>query len=386
MIRVDIFDEKLDELDRKVTEYVNKNVKEIIKVAIDFLEDDNDFSIWDIVPRYKTSISEQAWRQMMYDLYNLVSSTTLRDYVKPKYEYLLYLVLCWWQECFEEDMELLPIEIDDILVQKINTKYSSDDGVNSVLHSITTFEEYYYILFADHDFLPDSLEKMVIIYLKSKEMFQICFPDVELEEYRDLMPVDLREQYDESRENSSDEARNIEENIYKDIFFCCEKVQADISLKNALENTINDTIRNLLDAKGYDVKDQTRHGASATGKQAGNVDLLVKVGQYPVTLIEALRLEEVSKKYILEHVNRIYKYDTLGLKYNFLISYVKTKDFQDFCHRYIDYIKDMKYPYDVKRWMIWDSKQYSEIRTIEMILDREGIETKLYHMVIHMPE
>ena len=45
MIRLCILDEKLDDLDLKITRYVNNNVKEVINVAIDFLEDDNGFDI-----------------------------------------------------------------------------------------------------------------------------------------------------------------------------------------------------------------------------------------------------------------------------------------------------------------------------------------------------
>ena len=44
------------------------------------------------------------------------------------------------------------------------------------------------------------------------------------------------------------------------------------------------------------------------------------------------------------------------------------------------------YPYNFIQCLICDSKQHPEIRTIETVLDREGIATKLYHVVVHMPE
>ena len=44
------------------------------------------------------------------------------------------------------------------------------------------------------------------------------------------------------------------------------------------------------------------------------------------------------------------------------------------------------YPYNLIQCLICDSKQHPEIRTIETVLDREGIATKLYHVVVHMPE
>ena len=55
------------------------------------------------------------------------------------------------------------------------------------------------------------------------------------------MPNDLKEQYDESkRELLDDKKDSIEEKLYRDIMFCCEKIQADFTLKVALENVIND--------------------------------------------------------------------------------------------------------------------------------------------------
>lgn len=226
---------------------------------------------------------------------------------------------------------------------------------------------------------------MVIIYLRSKEVFSTFFPDVDLEEYHDLMPADLMELYDEEKEiPDCDKAEDIEEKLYKDIIFCCEKVQADYTLRNALENTINDKIRDLLEGRGYDTKDQTRRGTSAEGKDAGAIDILIKQKRFPITLIEALRLKSVDKSYIQDHIDKIYKYDTLGMKFNFLISYVKTKDFNGFYKRYNIFVSNTKYPYKLDKILERPECQYSEIRTIEMLLDREGIETKLYHILIHL--
>lgn len=110
------------------------------------------------------------------------------------------------------------------------------------------------------------------------------------------------------------------------------------------------------------------------------------IGKRSISLVEALRLDSVKEEYISDHINKIYKYDTLGLRFNFLISYVKTKDFKGFCNRYIKLIQEQVYPYNLIQCLICDSKQHPEIRTIETVLDREGIATKLYHIVVHMPE
>ena len=37
---------------------------------------------------------------------------------------------------------------------------------------------------------------------------------------------------------------------------------------------------------------------------------------------------------------------------NFLVSYVKVKDFDMFWKKYLDHIKNYKYPYPLKKWKI----------------------------------
>lgn len=388
MIRLEILNDDLDELDEKLIRYANDNLKEIIRVLIDFLEDDNEVMIWDVIPKNTNSISGQEWIEMVYDLYNMVSSSVLRDYIKPKYQYLLYQILGWWQECFEDDMNLLMVDLDEELAQKISLKYPSENinDENYILKALTNYDEYFYIFFQDHDFLPDMLEKMVIIYLRVKsEMFAKLFPDVELDEFRDLMPRDLKELYDECKTMSNnDNIQDIENVLCEDIMFCCEKVQSDFTLKDAGENSINDRIRDLLEAMGYDIKDQTRHGLSARGKDAGNIDILIKMGKFPIAILEALKVTCFREKYILEHINRIYKYDTLGLKHNFLIIYVKDMSINEFFERYVKCLQKWEYPYKVININEDNQKQYPEIRTIKMILDREGIQTKLYHFIIRL--
>ena len=111
-----------------------------------------------------------------------------------------------------------------------------------------------------------------------------------------------------------------------------------------------------------------------------------KKDQYPVTLIEALKLDSIKEKYISDHIDKIYKYDTMGHNFNFLISYVTTKNFKCFFERYKKFVCELKYPYELKSYAINAAKQHSEIRTIEMVLDRQGIDTKLYHIIVHMPD
>lgn len=387
MVRLELFGDNLGNTEYKVTRYVNDNVNTIIRTLLDLLEDDNDFEAEDFLPRNNLRIDNQTWKEMLYDLEDIVQSEVLRDYIKPKYQYLLYIILWWWDECTDNKNDLISIELDEELVDEIKEKYEDDEGNCRVLNAITNYEEYYYLFFEDFAFLPHTLETMVTIYLRSRNLFEMFYPDVNLEEYHDLMPRDLQEQYDElkTQKNNEEKRVSIEQVLYEDIIFCCERIQADNSLKNSVEDEINDRFRDLLEAKGYIERDQTRQGASASGKRAGEVDILIKRGKMPLSLIEALKLTSVNESYIAEHIDKIYKYDTLGYKYNFLVSYVKIKDFKEFWDKYVKFVCSYKYPFEMIEYKIDISKQYSELRSIEIILNRNGIETKLYNVVVHMP-
>jgi hypothetical protein len=136
---------------------------------------------------------------------------------------------------------------------------------------------------------------------------------------------------------------------------------------------------------GYDLRDQTRQGLSPGGKQAGEVDLLIKMRRLSFSIVEALNLSSVNEAYISEHIDKIYKYDTLGNFCNFIISYVKIKNFSQFWEKYISYTRSYNYPFKLTRFIVPVDKQYPELKLAIAELQRNGTKTKLYHIVIHIP-
>lgn len=60
--------------------------------------------------------------------------------------------------CTDDEDDLIINPIDDELKRDLN----NDDGKNS-LKLIQDFEEYYYICFQEHDFLPEQLSSREII-------------------------------------------------------------------------------------------------------------------------------------------------------------------------------------------------------------------------------
>lgn len=93
-------------------------------------------------------------KNAVYELYELICSANIRDYMKPKYEYLLYAILGWWEDCVDS-------------------------------------EEYYYFCFEDHDFLPSQLSNMVMMHLRNPELAETFLQYDNLDDYLDLIECGL---------------------------------------------------------------------------------------------------------------------------------------------------------------------------------------------------
>lgn len=180
---------------------------------------------------------------------------------------------------------------------------------------------------------------------------------------------------------------NEKEALIRDLYLACVKLQSNSLYKDVTEDQRNDFIRDLLETSGYQVKDQTRRGISNSGKAAGEVDIFIHVNGFPLTLIEALNLSSLDKRYLDTHIDKIYKYDTLGNCFNVVLSYVMVKDFQSFWTKYCDHVKLHDYPY--KLIGVDENAdgeyEYSDIRFMITKHNRSGKETLLYHICVRIP-
>lgn len=389
MIALDLFEyDTQNQLIWDITKYANSNVECIVRVLIDLLEDNNDFDADDFLPYNNLRIKNEQWVEMVYDLYDIVRSDVIRNYIKPKYEYLLYVILQWWEDCSDSAEELLPQKLDCTLLVQIQSAYTGEDGFNGVLKSITNFDDYYYILFADHDFLPRSLENLTVIYLNNPPFFNEFFAGIDLKEYQELMPKDLQEQFIELSDalDKVKKTNFCEEDLLNSLLFCCERIQSNNSFKDFSEDSLNDIVRDLLNAQNYNVRDQTRQGTSSSGIQSGEVDILIRKDELPFAVFEALKLSSVDTAYISEHIDKIYSYDTSGNTCNFIVSYVKTKNFGTFWDKYKNFVASYSYPFPAFNLECFPDKQYSELRYAMTPLNRNGILTKLYHISVHIAD
>ncbi|WP_304341019.1 hypothetical protein [Metaclostridioides mangenotii] len=172
----------------------------------------------------------------------------------------------------------------------------------------------------------------------------------------------------------------------KDIIYACNSLQDNKMIcENGSEDDITSYLRDLLDSKNYRVLDQTRRGKSNTGKQPGEIDLLIKNEENnPVTIIEALKLDCMSKTNIDRHVNKIFGYDPHGLGKNFILIYSYARDFYSFFDDYKKYISDKEFKYNLSYIREIEDIEYSEIKLLESKYNRSGRELILLHLFVNL--
>ena len=170
----------------------------------------------------------------------------------------------------------------------------------------------------------------------------------------------------------------------EDVVYSCIQLQSLAIYSDARENDRNDFIAKILESKGYVVKDQTRRGKSNSGKDAGEVDIYIQnKNGFPFSIIEALNLSSLNTKYLDTHIDKIYKYDTIGNTVNLCLSYANGSDFESFWQKYCNHLKDREYKNKLVSIDTNEMLPFSEIRVAKATHLRSGKLTYLYHIAVH---
>lgn len=230
MIPLEIFDySEHREIDIEVTKYVNENLASIVLVVLDLLNDNCGFDMEGFLPRDYLERKPEECRRLVDELYEMIASDVLRDhYIKPKYEYLLYSILAWWEDSTDQELDLIPNPLENELYKKVENEqlYKTEDDYNFVLEKITSYDSYYYICFENYDFLPDQLSTMVSLYLQNPTSLKKMFSIVDLDDYEDLMPCDLRELYRENKRNNQvPDSIDIEQGVITEIISSLQSLE-----------------------------------------------------------------------------------------------------------------------------------------------------------------
>lgn len=174
--------------------------------------------------------------------------------------------------------------------------------------------------------------------------------------------------------------------VLNDLTKISERLSTNAAYKKETpENNINDYIRDALLLMGYnEVKDQTRHGISSTGKDAGEVDILISKEGREIAVFEGLKLCSVDSAYIDKHISKaVVNYNALGTA-TFIVAYVSNGEFEFFWNRYTEHIKSYHYPLQIKRALRKNASPNAAVRIAYMVLSRDGYDFPVYFMAINI--
>lgn len=193
-----------------------------------------------------------------------------------------------------------------------------------------------------------------------------------LDEVENVMPTS-----NEERLNTDIETANA---VLADLIWIGERVCSNASYNyTCTENTINDYFRDMFLSRGYDeTKDQTRHGISASGKDAGEVDILLTQRGAEIAIFEGLKLNSVDTAYIDTHIEKaIDNYNALGTA-TFVVAYVKAADYSAFWRRYIEHIQSHNYNVVIKRPIEVLAHPNAVTRVASAIFSRDDFDFPVY--------
>ena len=187
--------------------------------------------------------------------------------------------------------------------------------------------------------------------------------------------------------------------LLKDITLACEKLQDNQDFWDKGENSRTTYIRDLLTAKGYIVLDQHLGGISQGGKQAGELDLEIRLeADAQWTIFEALNLENDAPSgigYWNNHLIRLLdNYNSAGRPFLFHVSYVRcNKDrFQELCGNYEKHICTYSpHGFNILRDRVKQLRPFEDdylrnqfLQIIESVYDCGGAKTTVYHFFVRI--
>lgn len=383
MIKIDLVDyDNLTSLGIQITQYVNSNLRDIVRVLKDILETDPDFGLDGFFPRDYLKRKPQECRDAVDELYEIIYSTTIRDFIKPKYEYLLYSILCWWEDCADSEADLIPNEIDD----KLKMDLDNEEGRN-ILKWVQDFEEYYDICFHDLDFLPSQLSNLVMLFLRSPKLLEMFFQYDNLDDYIDLMECDLRDRYLEIRyEQKSKIPSSLSEKIVVELVSTIRRFQkrvAHFENRDEVQITadLQDAVEGVLNSKyGLLVSREFTMGRAI--KKLGETDLYIYKEQDGI-ITEYAVLENKYIENFTNQYNQLMGYLNPNFSFGITLSLnrkMSLKQGLDEIENRLRKVQGNFKPVDVQRLVGNDTT----IIVSEHVVPETGSKMKVYHLIFQL--
>lgn len=358
MIKVNLFNDKMSDIDRRVNEYVNENLKVMIEGFRDYLYMDNGEEVKDKLyyhfPRHFIDNSSVRVDRIIEELYELICRHNVREFIMPKYELVLYHIINWWIDCNDFEEDLIPVKLSNDLLKRIeeNDEYINEDEENTILKAITDIEEYLVFCFQDYDFLTDSLDSVVQLYLTEPILVKHIY-NIDLDDYVDLMSSDLRELYIEFRKEEEMkkekkkviDKKGLEEIIIKEIYIICSEMNKHIvemrdKSEVELSNEIFRAAKRILNEKLDVIIERESEIGHAKIKLGENDFYLYKHSDDLINIA-------IGENKVLEKFNDAYGqllgYLSYNFQFGFTISINRNKTIREATDFILKYLKENSY-------------------------------------------
>src|SRR5665648_779384 len=174
------------DISKSLVEKANHNIYLIFEWFIeDCKNQDEEAFLQKVFPPFYLRKNPQRCMEIIYEMKDMILDSYERDYLKPIYEYVLYMMIEWWQEISEKDMGA-----------KISKSEISNEDEKYIAKNINNIEEYKSFMFEDWDFLD--VPTLFKCYIQNPNLVSGMF-NIELNDYIELMPDDIKEKFETMR-------------------------------------------------------------------------------------------------------------------------------------------------------------------------------------------
>ena len=373
-------------LNQRISIYINEVLQGIIQCNIDLIRDSKkvnpdeiSYVLQDIFPPVMLREDPGQCEKRLYELYDIIASPVIRIHIKPVYHLVLFRCIEGYLEFRGTSDSSEDFPLDPEMRDQIIKEYGFD-----AVRIVTDIESYLESLFDDWDFLPDYLNLYVALSINDPSMFRMVMTYEELDEYLELMDMDLREEYVHFRQHIHQPPETAVQKLHRNILKALISIQNNRLYYGKSENEINDGVRDNLNMV-YDVRDQTRRGESESGKSSGELDFLFYEDGIPIAIAEALKLNGLNRTYLETHIEKVLKaYNPVGYQDVFLLVYATVSDFGTFWRDFMTYVADYDYGFSIEAPIRDTGLPYAESKHAIIVLNRNGKPVNLSYYVIHI--
>jgi len=196
-----------DKYNDELSRFVSSNAVEMLNCYMEIIED-SDFNLKFLFPEaYVDNHSQSECLKVLKTLRDRMQSSVFYDSLSPLQEYVLYNTIEGWID-LERSLDIdLHRTAPDYLKALIKAEDQEPEYVLSVIEDLG---EYADIFFKDTDFDSESLRGFVQLAIHNPERFlkEMSFED--LDQYIEVMPADVAEEYQEFREKIRPQTQQIE--------------------------------------------------------------------------------------------------------------------------------------------------------------------------------